>query len=522
MYQVLYRKWRPVSFSDVVGQPQVTQTLLNELTSGRIAHAYLFTGSRGTGKTSCAKILAKAVNCLEPAEGNPCGHCALCKGIDSESILDIVEMDAASNNGVDNIRELCEEANFTPAAAKYRVYIIDEVHMLSPGAFNALLKTLEEPPEHVIFILATTEIHKLPATILSRCQRFDFRRIPAEDIAERLLYICGKENAALDPDAALLIARLSDGGMRDALSVLDQCLSRSSQVTEAIVSDVTGLAGRDHLFALSECIEKGKSAEALTIISTLHAGSKDMVRLCEELISHYRNLLLIRSARNPKEMIAAPALEYEKLCALAEQTGLSRIIAVLDLLQDAQERMFRGGNRRVQMEICLLKLCSPEMSVSVAELEKRMDTLEMKLKSGEFSPVRSRGRTETASRTPAPLPAEIVDESLIAEAVLLDSWAEIVRQLGQYSPTLTSFLHASTAYTSGDFVLIDAPDSAFKLLRESAQKDRVRDAIKQVTGKTYRLGPYRKPEKEHTEEENAPLSQLIDTAQAAGIDVEKT
>ncbi len=517
MYQVLYRKWRPKTFSDVVGQPQVTKTLLNELTSGRIAHAYLFTGSRGTGKTSCAKILAKAVNCTQPVEGNPCNTCAVCTGIDAGSMLDVVELDAASNNGVDNIRELCEGANFTPASARYRVYIIDEVHMLSPGAFNALLKTLEEPPEHVIFILATTEIHKLPATILSRCQRFDFRRIAAGDIADRLLYICAQEGASLDPDAALLVARLADGGMRDALSILDQALSRSDRVTEETIANVTGIAGRGHLFSLCECMEKRQPAEALAIVSALHDASKDMVRLCEELVSLYRNLLLIRCTDYPKSLVVASSSEYEAMHALAQSAGLDRIISVLDTLQSAQEHMLRGGSRRVQMEVCLLRLCSDELSNPSAAFEQRLDTLELKLQSGTFTSS-AQVRAKPA-RAPSIPPAEAVDEALVDAAAVLDSWADIVQKLSVYSPTLASFLHTSKAYLSGDYVLIDAPDTAFKLLRESAQKDRVRDAIREVTGKTYRLGPYRKPEKEKAPEDD-PVSRLIDSAQAAGVDVE--
>ena len=253
MYKALYRKYRPQLFADVVGQPQVTVTLKNELMAGRISHAYLFTGSRGTGKTTCAKILAKAVNCLDPQDGDPCGACPVCRGLDDGSILDVVEIDAASNNGVDSIRALIEESNFTPANAKYRVYIIDEVHMLSVAAFNALLKTLEEPPAHVIFILATTEVHKLLPTILSRCQRFDFRRIAPEDIAERLELVCEKEHVEIDRDAAMLIAVTADGGMRDALSILDQCIGRSTgTVSYALVAETAGLAGRGHLESLAQ------------------------------------------------------------------------------------------------------------------------------------------------------------------------------------------------------------------------------------------------------------------------------
>ena len=279
MYQVLYRKWRPQVFADVVGQPQVTVTLQHELMAGRVAHAYLFTGSRGTGKTTCAKILAKAVNCLHPVNGDPCGECEICRGVESGSVMDVVEIDAASNNGVDNIRELREEAAFTPASARYRVYIIDEVHMLSQGAFNALLKTLEEPPAHVLFILATTEVHKLPATILSRCQRFDFHRIAPEDISDRLEYVARQEEASLDREAGLLIARLADGAMRDALSLLDQCFGRSRQVTVEVVNETAGLAGREHLFQMAQSILDRDSPSALELVDRLYRESKDMARL---------------------------------------------------------------------------------------------------------------------------------------------------------------------------------------------------------------------------------------------------
>ena len=260
MYQVLYRKYRPKVFSDVVGQSHITSTLKNEVETGKLSHAYLFTGSRGTGKTTCAKILAKAVNCLNPINGNPCCECEICKGIESGAILDVVEIDAASNNGVDNIRDIRDESAFAPASCKYRVYIIDEVHMLSIGAFNALLKTLEEPPAHVKFILATTEVHKIPATILSRCQRFDFKRVDSESMVSRMRFIANEEGFTLDEEAALLIAKIADGGMRDALSVLDQCVSREKHITTETVCSVAGLTGRQHLFDLADAVKKEDAA----------------------------------------------------------------------------------------------------------------------------------------------------------------------------------------------------------------------------------------------------------------------
>ena len=357
-YQALYRKWRPQVFADVVGQEHVTRTLMNEVRTGRHSHAYLFTGSRGTGKTTCAKIFAKAVNCEHPVNGDPCNCCETCKGIDAGSILDVVEIDAASNNGVDNIREIRDEANFTPVGGKYRVYIIDEVHMLSTGAFNALLKTLEEPPEHVKFVLATTEVHKLPATILSRCQRFDFHRISPEDIAARLTYVAKEENLQLTPGAANLIARLADGALRDALSILDQCIGQSTNIDEATVNAVVGLAGRDYLFQLADSILHRNSAMALAQIDDLYNRSCDMERLCNELINHFRNLMVCKAVKNPKDLIVCSAVELAAYQSAAKKTSMSDILNTLNALGDALVLIRKGLNRRVEMEMALIRLCT--------------------------------------------------------------------------------------------------------------------------------------------------------------------
>ena len=331
MYQVLYRKWRPQVFSDVAGQPHVTDTLRRELQEGRLSHAYLFTGSRGTGKTTCAKILAKAVNCCT-CDGNPCNECEICKGIDSGSILDVIEIDAASNNGVDNIRDLREEANFTPVAAKYRVYIIDEVHMLSIGAFNALLKTLEEPPSYVLFILATTEVHKLPATILSRCQRFDFRRIPPEDIAARLEYVAGQEGMELAHDAALLIARIADGALRDALSLLDQCAGRSKQITVEIVSEAA-VSQAAAISMSSPRLSARRIAPGAHPARRAASGSCDMERLCGDLIDHFRNLMIAKTVPTLGELIICTEGELQQIQVEAEGFSMEAILSALDLLQ---------------------------------------------------------------------------------------------------------------------------------------------------------------------------------------------
>ena len=359
MYQVLYRKYRPRVFADVYGQDHVTSTLKNEIKEGRISHAYLFTGSRGTGKTTCAKIFAKAVNCLHPVNGDPCGECEICKGIDNGSILDVVEMDAASNNGVDDIRDLRDETAYTPSACKYKVYIIDEVHMLSTAAFNALLKTLEEPPAHVIFILATTEIQKVPATILSRCQRYDFTRIGPEDIARRVEYIAGEEKLELSPDGAELIARLADGALRDALSILDTCAGVTSKIDADVVRRMAGVTDRSYLFHISDALEAQDGATALAQLAQLRQQSVDVKRLTEELIAHYRALMLaalpggqsLLSGVSPEE----EALYLEK----GPQLGQREAIRAIRALGSALEHMTRGSDQRIELELALFGLSEP-------------------------------------------------------------------------------------------------------------------------------------------------------------------
>ena len=409
MYQALYRKWRPKTFSDVSGQPHVTKTLQSQLESGRISHAYLFTGSRGTGKTSCAKILSKAVNCLSPIDGNPCNECEICKGIENGSILDVIEIDAASNNGVDNIRDLREEANFTPVNAKYRVYIIDEVHMLSIGAFNALLKTLEEPPSHVIFILATTEIHKLPATILSRCQRFDFKRISPEDITARLIYVAEKENATLTESAASLIARIADGGMRDALSLLDRCFAMGSDVDENAVSAAAGIAGTMHLFAFSEFVAKADFTNALKLVSKLHNEACDIDSLCTELILHFRNLMVAKTVNDCDGLIVCSKDEMQKIKERASQLKLSKILSCIEILSQTAKNIKNSANKKIQLEAAVIKMCGPSAdnnsSVS-SELEERIAKLEEMLASGyKAAPPASSAPSEQPKTDEAPKPA---------------------------------------------------------------------------------------------------------------------
>lgn len=356
MYRALYRKWRPRTFEDVVGQQGIVAALKNQIATGRVGHAYLFTGTRGTGKTTCAKIFAKAVNCQDKTSPDPCGVCQICKGIDDGSILDVVEIDAASNNGVDNIRDLRDETAYTPSACAYKVYIIDEVHMLSIAAFNALLKIMEEPPSHVIFILATTEIHKVPATILSRCQRYDFGRIKPEDIAARVSYVAAQEQLELTEGAAALIARLADGALRDALSILDTCAGVSTQIDEELVRRMAGVTDRSYLFRISDALHSKNATEALAEVAQLRQQSVDMKRLCEELISHYRNLMLA-ALPGGKALLSGVAPEEEaRYLQTAEGIRQGESVRAIRLLGSALEKMGRGTDQRIELELALFAL----------------------------------------------------------------------------------------------------------------------------------------------------------------------
>lgn len=405
-YQALYRKYRPHTFSDVVGQEHITDTLKNELVAGKTVHAYLFTGTRGTGKTSCAKILAAAVNCLDPQNGDPCGECESCQRTAGGENTDIVEIDAASNNSVDSVRELRDQVNFAPSNSKYRVYIIDEVHMLSGSAFNALLKTLEEPPAHVVFILATTEVHKLPATILSRCQRFDFRRIEPEKICGRIRFIAEKEGFTVTGGAASLIAAAADGGMRDALSILDLCASHTKEITEETVESVCGMAGSEYLFSLADALKSRESAAALKIIDRLHTGSVDMQRLLSELIAHYRDLMIVKTVKNDPPVVCSAA-KLKLLLSQSADYGIKDIMRTLALLQTSAAAM-QSSNRRCEMEMAVIKLCNPAASADTASLEQRISALENKLNALAAPPARtaeaqSRAQTEDIPSAESPV-----------------------------------------------------------------------------------------------------------------------
>ena len=395
---------------------------MNEVRENRLAHAYLFTGSRGTGKTSCAKILSKAINCLNPKDGNPCNECEICKGIDNSSVLDVVEIDAASNRGIDDIRALREESAFTPAQAKFRVYIIDEVHMLTIEAFNALLKTLEEPPEHIVFILATTEVQKLPSTILSRCQRFDFRRISVDSIVSRLKYVAEKEHVTIDDSAAMLIARIADGGMRDALSIFDRCLSISENVDTAVVSDAAGIMSKDYLFTLSYAFKEKDTSKALHIIDELHNSSCDTERLCTELTNHFRSLLIIKSVKKPEDILIGTNEELDELKKLSEQFSIEEILNIMNILSSAISAIKATQNRRIETEMAIIKICSPEASTDVSALFARIAELEDKLnKLGTGQVVINNQPGKTESHSPAPAATKTEKTTPVENAVDLST-----------------------------------------------------------------------------------------------------
>ena len=384
-YQALYRKYRPQTFDDVSGQAAVTQTLKTQIMTGKMSHAYLFTGSRGTGKTSCAKILAKAVNCLHPDNGNPCNCCEACRAIDSGSCMDVLEIDAASNNGVDNVRDLRDDAIYTPSQVKMRVYIIDEVHMLSISAFNALLKIIEEPPEHLLFILATTELHKVPATILSRCQRFSFRRISQEDIAARLQYVAYQENIDLDDGAARVLARLADGGMRDGLSLLDQCASATTgELTAERVYACLGIAGEQKCGELMGYIAAHDTKSALELFNRLYTEGKDLSAMLDEMACLTRDLLVLKTAGGGGiTMLSGVASDKETL-ELAKKLSSAELVRMMELLQATLASFTRSASRRMDAELCIVELCQPELSLDAKALNARLTRLEEQVKSGSF------------------------------------------------------------------------------------------------------------------------------------------
>jgi len=447
MYQALYRKYRPQTFDDVVGQLAVTQTLKTQLQSGKLSHAYLFTGSRGTGKTSSAKILAKAVNCENPQDGNPCNACAACLSIDAGSCMDVLEIDAASNNGVDNVRDLRDDAVYTPSQVKKRVYIIDEVHMLSLSAFNALLKIIEEPPEHLLFILATTELHKVPATILSRCQRFSFRRITQEDIASRLQYVAYQEDIDLDSSAAWVLARLADGGMRDGLSLLDQCASATDgELTAERVYACLGIAGIQECGKLMECIANRNTAEALSIVNRFYSEGKDMGALLDEMACLARDFLVMKTA--PKEgmtMLSGVAAD-DQVARLAASFSSGELVRMLGLIQQTAAGFSRSASRRLDAELCIVNLCQPELHLDAESLNARLTRLEESIRSGTFVASAAQPVQEMEEELPplpddADAPPEETEKPEAVEAPVPGGfWADVAAQVRkELKPPVSGF-----------------------------------------------------------------------------------
>lgn len=548
MYQALYRKYRPKNFDDVVGQEHITVTLKQEISSGRVGHAYLFTGSRGTGKTTCSKIIAKAVNCPNQQDGNPCGVCDICKGIDDGSILDVTEIDAASNNGVDNIRQLREEANFTPAVTKYRVYIIDETHMLSVGAFNALLKIMEEPPEHVIFILATTEVHKIPATILSRCQRFDFRRIDPKVIAERVKYVCQQENILIDEDAASLIARLAEGGMRDALSLLDVCRSNArnpedqqEHITAEHVRSSAGLAMSDCLFSIADAALKQDVPAILKEIDTMFLNSIDFEKMCVQLISHYRGLMMAKALKSPADFVPGLSQDIQALTEQASRYSMGQILYSLTVLQDTLSRMSKTSQTRTELEMAVIKLSNPSLDRSVDAILARLSKLENQLKSGMVSITSSAAQTaqvsvekpsaDTVNQTTQPVAAPGVTSTAPSvdiqplpspskkEVSIFEEWPQVLDALRHTNNALHGALINTTAYRYQEIILIDCDNPLFlEMIRtnEYAKKS-IHQALIAGSGRDWRIGPFKKDQYEAKKDD--PLEDILSTAQNLGVDI---
>lgn len=542
LYQALYRKYRPLSFADVVSQPQVTQTLLNQLKTGKTAHAYIFTGSRGTGKTTCARILAKAMNCLHPVDGNPCLECEICRDADEGALGDIIEIDAASNSGVEDIRDLREGTVYMPERCKYKVYIIDEVHMLSAAAFNALLKIMEEPPEHVKFILATTEIHKVLATILSRCQRFDFHRIKSEDIAKRLAWVAEQEKITLTDEAALLIAKASDGGMRDALSLLDRCTAYSENITEEIAASAAGISGSGPVFRILDAAAEHNTAEAVKAVGELYESSKDMQQLCAELVSQLRNVMLAKTVPDDTGILNCLPSETAQIKALAEKMPIEDVFADLEILQETGDRIGRVPSKRVEIEMCMIKICtkradtavSANNSIDNSEIYAKIDMLERRLAGMPVQPTAARTapvqgepakayqpQDKQSASAPHPAKAEQgkIDPSTFKP---VERWADILEEYRAACPSGSAALVGSYALESGDLMLIFSENSFFmSVLKAGDNAEKLKRSIQKITGRIYNIRA-KCTNKNERSDTKKPLESIIKKAQENGIPTEQS
>ena len=554
MYRALYRKWRPRRFADVVGQQPIVTALQNQIAAGRIGHAYLFTGTRGTGKTSCAKIFAKAVNCLDTTSPDPCGECAVCKGIDEGTVLDVSEIDAASNNSVDDIRDLRDETAYLPAMCRYKVYIIDEVHMLSTSAFNALLKTMEEPPEHVIFILATTEVQKVPATILSRCQRYDFARITAKDIAGRLEYVAGEEKIELDPAAAELIGRLADGAMRDALSILDTCAGVSNTVDEALVRRMAGVTDRQYLFEISDAIAAGDSVKALEEIARLRQQSVDMRRLCMELAAHYRNLMLC-ALPGGNELLTGTSPEEEAAYQARKDFPQRQAVRAINAFGAALEKMARGTDQRIELELAVFSLTQPEAAAQPAAAQPAAPAAqpfaagptpfvataaapgpvtippvqeavtpppvvgEPPVFEPELPPL-----PEQPAPAPAPAPQKAARPKPSAPAgppQPFPQWSAVLEVIAESDAMLYSFLQGTRAYYDGRRVLFECSDAFRDYIKKNKDVSKqIKETIYQVTHLNCFIGPYEAPRQEQPDSPAVSVDETLKQMQDLGVEVQ--
>ena len=514
MKMALYRKWRPKRFEDVVGQSAVVAALRNQIKNEKFSHAYIFTGIRGIGKTTFAKILAKAVNCPNAVDGEPCGECFICKGIDDGSILDVTEIDAASNNGVDNIRDLRDETAFAPTVCRLRVYIIDEVHMLSTGAFNALLKTLEEPPAHVMFILATTEIHKVPPTILSRCQRFDLKRITAADIKQRLLYVAKQENIDLKEDGAELISRLADGAMRDALSLLDTCASLGGEVDAATVSRLAGVADKSYLFDITRDIKNADTAALFSRLNDLYRDSLDATRLCTEMLRHTRNMLMLKVSSDA-ELNDCSAETAKRYKAASNEFSVGELIAILDALGETADKLSKAPDKMLALELCFIKLCGNGGEVAKAVPKPVPKPSEPRRE--EVKPAVS------AAEPVEEKTSEVLSDEPNADAGGFSAWGDVVKKIMAKNMALYSLIVNSNAYVTDKHLLIDADELLFKFLRENAEaKQTIKDALFEVTGQSLPIGPYKKDvtAAKQKNDSDKKLDDLINRAKQNGVETE--
>ncbi len=534
MYRALYRKYRPLTFDDVVGQEHIVETVKNQVMSNKIYHAYMFTGTRGTGKTTCAKILARAVNCENPKNGNPCNECATCKSILNGSLTDVYEIDAASNNGVDSIRELREDVIFTPALAKYKVYIIDEVHMLSTQAFNALLKTLEEPPEHIIFIFATTEINKVLPTILSRCQRFDFKRITVKDIKSRILKVAGSENVKIDDSAAALIARLADGAMRDALSILDRCLVGSDEITLDTVERIAGICSYDDMAYAIQAVADNDTASVLDFYSKCRSDSKEAVSVFSELCSYFRDMIVIKLVGNSDALPDYDEQRLEKLKKLSDSFELEEIVRNISVLQNGIYDVSRYKDKHIMAEMTLIKLTTPELGGSYEDLSARVANLEKNgvqtvkkdkdiNKSADpknsvmhIPDIHSEKIIDKIDGPPSDKTAAVEEKQSISSKNFISDLLRAIQQLKGIS--VLPFLSESNLANDENTIYIKCSkdDFAYSVLNSDENKKLIEDAALQCTGKKYAVR-FGQPDNDKTEKaENStqtdPLGELLSNA----------